>query len=86
MSNTEVIIGWIGRMANNFGGEVFDRELNRIWDWGQALCRLRWGKDWMNNQEFRDLESQAPSPLPDDTDVANAKAWETGQWPEWAKR
>ncbi len=43
---TEAVIDWIGRMTARFGPSVFDHELGRQWDWGQALCREQYGPGW----------------------------------------
>jgi len=68
--------GWIQRMGGRFGGSVFDREGGPSygWDWGQALCRERYGLDW-NSQVHE---------TPDEEDVRIAQEWEAGKWPDWA--
>ena len=53
------VLYWMGRMAKKYGGIVYDKETGEIWDWGQALCRECYGKDW--NNEIERLNVQTPS-------------------------
>ena len=68
------VIDWITRMARKYGGVVYEKDGNR-WDWGQALCREVYGKNW---------ESLVPESPPLE-DIEIAKGWESGQIPvpEW---
>jgi hypothetical protein len=73
---------WGKRMANRYDGVVWDNELERRWDWGQALCRELYGPDWMNSEEFKaDNEATYPS----EEIMQRAFDWEKDIWPEWAE-
>ena len=78
---TRIVIDWIDRMATRYGGIVYDLELGRSWDWGQALCRQVYGPDWMHNSEYL-----ANGDDPSYEAVEAAREWEAGSWPEWAER
>ncbi len=71
---TEAVIDWIGRMTARFGPSVFDHDLGRQWDWGQALCREQYGPGWT---------TLAPTE-PTLESVRIAADWEAGRWPTWA--
>ena len=76
---TRFIIDWIGRMNVKYGACVYDLSTRRCWDWGQALCRERFGPVWMNTDEYKAANEDGPFPK----DVEIAKRWETGEFPEW---
>ncbi len=73
-SRTQWVIEWIHRMAAKFGGIVYDTEAGRSWDWGQALCVERYGRDFSHWPES-----------PSSEDIDRAQRWEAGEWPKWAK-
>jgi hypothetical protein len=68
------VVHWIGRMAEQNGGTVYG--YGHSWDWGQALCVEQYGPDW----------NLWPQENPTLADVHRARAWEKGDWPEWAVR
>jgi len=79
--NTTWVSAWINRMTKAHGGRVRVHDYYEApgtvrtfgYDWGQALCREQYGAD--------------PSAWPADPtveDVARARKWEKGDWPEWA--
>lgn len=71
---TAFIIDWIGRMSNKYGGIVVDlTDNNKQLDWGQALCRECYGKDWP--------KLVGDDPIPED--VKRAKEWEAGWFSDW---
>jgi len=74
--NTMWVIEWIERMAMQHGGTVYEVD-GPSWDWGQALCREQYGPSWSKDGVPAD---------PTDADVARAKRWEDGEWPEWAEK
>ena len=73
IANTNFIIGWIKRMSKKFGGVVVEKNGKR-WDWGQALCRERYGENW--------IEENLPNE-PDNEAVLIAQNWERGEIPDW---
>ena len=75
-ANSRQMLDWIIRMGRKHGGTVWEKEPRRSWDWGEALCRERYGPD----------SSRWPdSPTRDDMD--RAAQWETEDaWPDWAVR
>jgi len=81
--NTTWVSAWINRMAEAHGGTVSvhpDFDASDVvrsfgYDWGQALCREQYGAD----------PSTWPAD-PADDDIARARRWENGDWPEWAIR
>ncbi len=81
----DFLIQWTSRMAMKFGGAVYDHEGN-TYDWGQALMREIYGKDWMSNEDFKLMDAKdSTEPVPNDI-ILRAANWETGdsdQWPSW---
>ena len=70
------VVDWTSRMAEKYGGVVYDKS-GKVWDWGQALCRECYGKDW--NSEIMRLGIETPSW----EDIDRAKRWENGELPSW---
>ena len=78
--NTVYILDWIKRMSDKFGGIVYTKDGQKF-DWGQALCRERWGKNWNEILTKKNIVS------PDYKDIEIAKEWEeTGIFPFWTKQ
>ena len=69
MDNTKIVIEWIGRMSRKYGGTVTTNDGEKL-DWGQALCRARYGKDWNKITTEEGIEE------PDDEAVTIAMKWE----------
>jgi len=77
------LVDWIKRMADSFGGSVYDTETGKTWDWGQAICREVYGPNWMHEADYLAVDIEDTDSVPDDI-VSAALAWERGNWPEWA--
>lgn len=60
-------------MTVKHGGKVYEKDRHQWWDWGQALCREQYGKDWNN------LTPDEPT----DEDRQRAWSWEGGDIPDW---
>ena len=87
MHNTwDWLVNWTSRMTVRFGGEVYDRQLKRGWDWGQALMREIYGEDWQNHPGFDEVNDIPPDEPAPDILLTVARSWERGEWPKWAKR
>jgi len=69
----QIVIDWIGRMAREYGGSVYEKNIYYAWDWGQALCRECYGSSW------NDVVPETPTW----NDVSRAISWENGEWPDW---
>lgn len=79
-NNTFYILNWIQRMSYKFGGIVYTKNGKKL-DWGQALCRERWGKNWNKILTEKNIIH------PDNKDIKIAKEWEkSGIFPLWAKQ
>jgi len=72
----DLVLAWIDRMGKRYGGTVYERS-GLTWDWGQALCRECYGRNW--NEEIIRLGIETPTW----DDIARAKGWEDGELPEW---
>ena len=72
----EFIFGWITRMSNEWGTVYGVGVPPYGYDWGQALCREQYGPEWGTMPDLPDS--------PTEDDVERAKAWEAGDWPDWA--
>ena len=72
-TNVEYIIDWIGRMTKKHGSVVYERDRHQWWDWGQALCREQYGKEW-NKLNLVDVTND---------DILRAQTWENGEIPDW---
>lgn len=70
----------LNRLANKHAGVVYDNEIERSWDWGQALCRGLYGVDWMNHPSFIEADDAHYPPV---EAFEILKGWESGQFPEW---
>ena len=66
------VLDWCERMAKRFGGTVYEKRGHSM-DWGQALARECYGKDWLYDVPEN----------PTWADIEKAKAWEAGKIPEW---
>ncbi len=76
------IINWCSRMAQRWGGIVYDDDLpTDRWDWGQALCREMYGEDWMKAADYASDSALENAPT---NVIQRAEQWENGDWPEWA--
>lgn len=76
------LVEWTSRMAKKYGGIVYDKEMGKTWDWGQALAREMYGPEWNKNSDF-EKEDEQDSPNPET--VERAKRWEAGEHPKWAR-
>jgi len=74
---------WTDRMAQKYGGTVYDKESPQTWDWGQALFRELYGPDWMNNPDFWEENDRDPDQPCNPETLERAKAWEAGDVPDW---
>ena len=70
----------LNRLAYRHDGVVYDNELDRSWDWGQALCRGLYGTDWMNHLDFKEAD-EAQYPPKEAFDML--REWEQGNFPGW---
>jgi len=73
------ILGWAKRMSENFGETIIDRNDNQF-DWGQALCRERFGPDWQQYMQNNNISK------PTNADLDRALEWENGITPDWINR
>ena len=71
--NADFVIRWITRMTRRHGRVVYEKGRHNWWDWGQALCREQYGKDW------NDIVPDEPT----DEDRRRAWDWESGDVPDW---
>ena len=78
----QYIIDWTVIMARKYGGTVYEHD-GKQWDWGQALCRETYGRDWMKNAEFIQNEEIPPENAAPEKFVSDAKKWELGINPIW---
>lgn len=78
MNNTEYVISWVKKMADKYGVTVTCKDGEKL-DLGQALCRVRYGKNWNTTLEEEGIES------PDDESVRIAEKWLNGEIPNFVK-
>jgi hypothetical protein len=78
----QYIIDWVGEMGYRYGGSVYEKD-GTHWDWGQALCRETYGKNWMTSEEFNENEKIPPEDPAPERFLSDAKKWETGIHPDW---
>jgi hypothetical protein len=78
----QYLINWVNKMALKYGGTVYEKD-GKQWDWGQALCRETYGRDWMNSEEFNANEEIPPEEPAPERFVSDAQKWEKGIHPEW---
>ena len=75
------VMGWLDRMVMKHGGVVTDVD-GHMWDWGQATCRVLYGRDWSDSPEFkRDSDNPPDRPAPKRLMKLIAD-WENGEWPD----
>jgi hypothetical protein len=81
----QYLIDWCGIMAEKYNrGECYEKDRALSWDWGQALMRLAYGKDWMENAEFHKMNDTIPPEDPAPQFIVNmAKEWANGKEPDW---
>ena len=75
-SNSQWIIDWIHRMCEKYGGIVYDNDGPTL-DWGQAICRGRYGLEWSG------ILSEKQIDRPDIEAILLAREWEKGLLPDW---
>jgi len=68
------MLEWIKRMTEKYGATVYAKDGSAL-DWGQALHRECYGKDWQH---------RTPS-TPTWRAIECAKAWESGKLPDWLR-
>ena len=78
----QYIIDWVTRMAWKYGGSVYEKD-GKEWDWGQALCRETYGKNWMTDEEFNKNEEIPPEEPAPKRFLEDAIKWEKGIHPDW---
>ena len=72
----DVTIAWIERMTKKLGATVYEKDRGMWWDWGQALCRECYGKEW------NDLHLETPTW----DNIQRALEWEKGKVPGWVNQ
>ena len=75
-TNSQWVVDWVHRMAGKHGGIVHDIDGPSL-DWGQALCRGRYGLGWNAILSSEQIES------PDLDAIVLAAGWERGSLPDW---
>jgi hypothetical protein len=73
------VLEWAKRMSKNYGNTVLDKN-NKQYDWGQALCRERFGINWESHMRTNNIA------IPTQEDLNRALEWEDGNAPDWVKR
>ena len=71
-ATSRFVVDWCYRMAVQYGGTVYDKD-GKWYDWGQALMREQYGKEWYKLNLID----------PTHDDVERAKEWELGKIPSW---
>lgn len=66
------IIDAIDRLIDKYGQPIID---GPEVDWGQVLCRMRFGPHWSSHSGLRDG--------PTNQDIINCSRLERGEWPVW---
>ena len=82
------IIGWrplmvlLTLLVEKYSGVIYDKELHRKWDIGQAICRGTYGKKWPTHpQKLKDDDAEeAPAAA-----IHTASDWLENGLPEWAE-
>ena len=70
------------QLVEKYSGIIYDLELRRSWDIGQALCRGVYGKDWSNNEQYKKDDESETEPL---AAIQLAKDWLENGLPKWAE-
>lgn len=79
----DTLTNLVSKLSHKYGGTVVDSEINKSWDWGQAITREMYGTDWMNDPEFKrvsQLEDSEPAP---EKALKIARQWLRGDLPSW---
>lgn len=84
----QYLIDWCSVMAERYGSSTcWEKETEDLcakqWDWGQAMCRLAYGRDWMNHPDFARCNEISPEESAPQELMAAAKEWEGGKEPDW---
>ena len=66
------VLNWIDGMVQKYGGIVYEKGAKKM-DWGQALARECYGKEWIS------LVPECPTW----DDIHRAQEWELGKIPNW---
>lgn len=81
-------IGWqplmklLSLLVEKYSGVIYDKELHRKWDIGQALCRGTYGKKWnIHPQKLKDDEAEE-API---AAINTARDWLENGLPKWAE-
>lgn len=80
--NLTVVVDGTGELAHKYGGTVYDKETPKTWDWGQALCRERYGIGWSASEGFADHEKRHAKDV-DQEDADIITKWLQGDLPDW---
>ncbi len=72
----------ITQLVDKYSGIIYDNELHRRWDIGQALCRGAYGKDWPNSEQHKIDDESESEPL---AAIATAQDWLKNGLPKWAE-
>ena len=75
-NNVRFIMEWVNRMTKQHGVALYDEE-GTEYNWGTALCRELYGKDWQDYMYKNDIT------CPDADAVSKAEIWENGDLPDW---
>ena len=73
------VLEWAKRMSQKYGDIVLDHN-NKQYDWGQALCRERFGINWESYMRNHNIA------IPTQDDLDRALEWEDGNIPDWVKK
>jgi hypothetical protein len=78
------LVDWTGVMANKYGGIVIEKHTFKQLDWGQALCRDLYGKNWHIDPDFLEVSSYPPEEPAPQYVLDRAREWkENGGMPDW---
>lgn len=72
------IFGWVKRMSEKNGSIVISKDGTK-YDWGQALCREQFGKEWQSYMIENNIR------IPTEQDLEKAIKWENGEIPDWVE-
>jgi|APSaa5957512535_1039671.scaffolds.fasta_scaffold84117_3 hypothetical protein len=73
------IVNWAKRMTELYGDTVVSKD-GTSYDWGQALCRERFGVNWEDHMVTHNIA------IPTRDDLGRALEWEEGEIPDWVNQ
>lgn len=81
-------IGWqplitlLTLLVEKYSGIIYDKELHRKWDIGQAVCRGAYGKNWnIHPQKLKDDDAEVAPKIA----IITARDWLENGLPKWAE-